>query len=347
MSEFLNRLGHDNFVWWLGVVEDRIDPLNLSRCRVRIFGSHNENKVEIPTDSLPWAQVVLPVNNTSTRTPMEGDYVFGFFLDGLSSQAPCILGIFPGIPQEFTNTTKGFSDPRTSEQIQSAPRKTVFSSGGVTEGTPSNYPSIVGEPTTSRLARAESLDKTIVEYKKNNLDQDVPTATGGSWSEPATDYAAKYPYNQVMETESGHIMEFDDTPSAERIHIAHRMGTFEEIGVDGSKVTKVVGDTYQILLKDNNVHIKGVYNLTVDGAATILVNGDVNIKTPQAATIDCNSATINASDTTINSPTTVNGDLNVSGQVTASGDVVGSGVSLSSHIHGGVQNGGGKTSPPV
>jgi phage baseplate assembly protein gpV len=125
------------------------------------------------------------------------------------------------------------------------------------------------------------------------------------------------------------------------------MGTFEEIGVDGSKVTKVVGDTYQILLKDNNVHIKGVYNLTVDGAATILVNGDVNIKTPQAATIDCNSATINASDTTINSPTTVNGDLNVSGQVTASGDVVGSGVSLSSHIHGGVQNGGGKTSPPV
>ena len=30
---------------------------------------------------------------------MEGDYVFGFFMDGLSSQAPAMLGVFPGIPQ--------------------------------------------------------------------------------------------------------------------------------------------------------------------------------------------------------------------------------------------------------
>jgi hypothetical protein len=30
---------------------------------------------------------------------MEGDYVFGFFLDGMSSQAPAMLGVFPAIPQ--------------------------------------------------------------------------------------------------------------------------------------------------------------------------------------------------------------------------------------------------------
>jgi hypothetical protein len=36
-------LGLNNFVWWFGVVEDRIDPLELGRCRVRCFGWHNES----------------------------------------------------------------------------------------------------------------------------------------------------------------------------------------------------------------------------------------------------------------------------------------------------------------
>jgi len=28
---------YGNFVWWQGVVEDRVDPLMLGRCRVRIL----------------------------------------------------------------------------------------------------------------------------------------------------------------------------------------------------------------------------------------------------------------------------------------------------------------------
>jgi hypothetical protein len=111
MSDFQNRLGHDDFVWWIGVVEDRFDPLNLGRCRVRIFGSHTENLQLVPTSSLPWATPLYPVNDSRTiSTPMEGDYVFGFFMDGLSSQAPAMLGVFPGIPQEDVNavTGKGF-----------------------------------------------------------------------------------------------------------------------------------------------------------------------------------------------------------------------------------------------
>lgn len=100
MSDFKNRLGHDNFIWWIGVVEDRFDPLNIGRCRVRIFGSHTDNLDELPTSSLPWAAPLYPVNNSKAfSAPMEGDYVFGFFMDGLSSQAPAMLGVFPAIPQ--------------------------------------------------------------------------------------------------------------------------------------------------------------------------------------------------------------------------------------------------------
>jgi hypothetical protein len=49
---------------------------------------------------LPWATPLYPINNSkSFSAPMEGDYVFGFFLDGMSSQAPAMLGVFPAIPQ--------------------------------------------------------------------------------------------------------------------------------------------------------------------------------------------------------------------------------------------------------
>ena len=110
MSDFKNRLGEDNFIWWIGVVEDRVDPLNLGRCRVRIFGAHTENLQELPTAGLPWATPLYPVNSSNSfGTPMEGDYVFGFFLDGMSKQVPSMIGVFPGIPQEEPKDGTGFS----------------------------------------------------------------------------------------------------------------------------------------------------------------------------------------------------------------------------------------------
>ena len=44
--------------------------------------------------------------------------------------------------------------------------------------------------------------------------------------------------------------EVDDTPNNGRIHEYHNAGTFYEIQADGSKTTKVVGDEYEITLKD-------------------------------------------------------------------------------------------------
>lgn len=40
------------------------------------------------------------------------------------------------------------------------------------------------------------------------------------------------------------------------------------------------------------------------------------------------------------------GDVEVTGKVTANGDVVGAGISLSTHVHGGVESGGSNTSGP-
>ena len=68
--------------WFFGIVEDRNDPLNLGRVRVRIFGRHSDNKQLIPTESLPWAQILLPTNNPNPYPSKEGDSVLGMFLDG-------------------------------------------------------------------------------------------------------------------------------------------------------------------------------------------------------------------------------------------------------------------------
>ena len=75
-------MGTDGFVWFVGVVEDRNDPSELGRVRVRCVGFHTEDKTRIPTEGLPWAHVMHPVTDPSMsgmgHTPsflVEGSWV--------------------------------------------------------------------------------------------------------------------------------------------------------------------------------------------------------------------------------------------------------------------------------
>ena len=47
-------MGKDGFVWFVGVVEDRLDPKHLGRLRVRALGYHTEDLGKLPTADLPW-----------------------------------------------------------------------------------------------------------------------------------------------------------------------------------------------------------------------------------------------------------------------------------------------------
>ena len=84
-----------------------------------------------------------------------------------------------------------------------------------------------------------------------------------------------YPFNKVWETETGHCFEVDDTPGNGRISNYHNSGTFEEIQADGTKITKVVGDGYDITLKDKRVEIRGSCDIHVAGDASLYVQGDM------------------------------------------------------------------------
>ena len=124
-------LGKNGFVWFYGVVEDRHDPLFLGRVRVRCIGWHTDNKTPgsgIPTDDLPWADVINPITSASMsgigRSPtgmVPGTHVFGFFRDGNEGQEPVVLGTLGGVPERLANPNVGFFDPRTPEQREHDP----------------------------------------------------------------------------------------------------------------------------------------------------------------------------------------------------------------------------------
>ena len=104
--------------FFIGVVEDRNDPLNLGRLRVRAFGIHSDSLAEVPVASLPWATPLMPMNCSSQSGighsptgPVEGTWCFGFFADGQELQQPFIMGTMYGAPNLKEATGKGFQDP--------------------------------------------------------------------------------------------------------------------------------------------------------------------------------------------------------------------------------------------
>lgn len=141
----------------------------------------------------------------------------------------------------------------------------------------------VAEPDINRLARGD-VNETIVMLKESQRTMGIPTAMdGGSWNQPNSPYGAKYPYNHVRETESGHVQEFDDTPGYERIHTYHRKGTFQETDANGTMVTKVVGDGYVLWDRNGYISIEGEANVTVAGNINVYCRSDANIEVAGSA----------------------------------------------------------------
>ena len=262
-----NFIGLEGFIWWVGVVEDRNDPEQLGRVRVRCFGWHTEKKEKIPTDSLPWAHPMMPVNNPNAYTPKEGDMVMGFFMDGENAQNPVIMGILPGKPEKKPDYEKGFSDP--GKDFSGRPKKPDDAAEAYPK---SKY---IKEATTNRLSRGKS-DSTVIATRTKNLKKSIVSAGGVTWSEPSPAFKPTYPYNNALETESGHALEFDDTPSQERVHLAHRKGSFIEIDKDGNRVEKVVNDNYQIVMGSDYVYISGKCSVTIGGDCNLKVGGNLN-----------------------------------------------------------------------
>ena len=151
------------------------------------------------------------------------------------------------------------------------------------------------EPTTPRLARGDYGNFAATsplgnspgyfgiigqKLKWKDVLGPIKTASGEEWHEPKPYYAAKYPYNHVHQSESGHIIEIDDTPGNERLHRFHRAGTFEEIGPLGQRIMKVANENYHIVLNNSYERVEGTKYVSCAGDFDIDCNV-MTIKTKQ------------------------------------------------------------------
>ena len=105
-----------SFLWWVGQIADdstwrknknpgkfittKDIPGWGERYKVRIIGLHDQGESVIPSEELPWAQIMYPVTagggqarSSQTSNLRQGMMVFGFFMDGQDQQIPVIMGV--------------------------------------------------------------------------------------------------------------------------------------------------------------------------------------------------------------------------------------------------------------
>jgi len=126
-------LGAGGFHWWVGqIMDDAKWRENIAdkkfegvsaipgwgyRYKVRIIGLHDREEETVPSDQLPWAQVMYPITAGggqagARQTPnlRQGMFVFGFFLDGQEQEVPVIMGVLGNNAQTKLGKTTGTTE---------------------------------------------------------------------------------------------------------------------------------------------------------------------------------------------------------------------------------------------
>ena len=148
-----------------------------------------------------------------------------------------------------------------------------------------------GDPTL------EDIPDSDVEVDPSNTgstsNQSTPDSKISGISEPTGRAAPEYPHNKVYQSPSGHLIEIDDTPGAERLHLYHMSGSYIEMFENGDIVIKAHQDLY--LLAGGEVK-----QLQKNNKAEI-VEGQSYEKT-QEKIMSTDNMTIEAKDMQVNSP---------------------------------------------
>ena len=187
------RIGMDGFAWWVGQIEasSALEKNNKGgyRYKVAIVGEHPKSREIVPTADLPWANVMMPVNQpfspgnitgaAAQLTP--GCWVVGFYLD-TDRQKPIIMGSIgqtPGSTVEKNTIRQDDPDSRFATGDRTAP----FEIDPKTDGDPSksNKSKQNGGPSDGTLlekkdgTKEERVDATHMKQniKDENWCQDV------------------------------------------------------------------------------------------------------------------------------------------------------------------------------
>ena len=131
MNLLENNFYGDNIRWFVAKVVNNNDPDKLGRVQIQIRGVHSTNESDIPQAHLPWASTLLPTTEGGTsgigKIPklLPNALVFGFFMDGKTSQLPLVIGHLiqeesPSIQQQRTAALNALA-PNLSKGANAGP----------------------------------------------------------------------------------------------------------------------------------------------------------------------------------------------------------------------------------
>lgn len=245
-------------LFFIGAIENNVDPRKEGRVQVRAFSVHGTNK-QVPTDALPWAIVVQGDYNPN-NIPKVNSWVFGVFLDGRDAQEPMVLGL---IPTQYVTAV----DPDKNGWGYIPP-------GDANELAHGSAPEDAYQPQQSRKLRGEYIQETSVLTQEMGRTVDVKIAgSDETWDEPGSAFNTEYPHNKVIET-AHHSIELDDTPGGERITVTHKSGSYIEIDSRGSTKHKTTGDHFDVMDRKQHVVVGGMSTVTIMGNSYVYVRGN-------------------------------------------------------------------------
>jgi len=99
---------------------------------------------------------------------------------------------------------------------------------------------------------------------------------GSTWTTAANTQVGSYPYINLSQTEAGHMDMKDDTPGNESMRRQHgTSGTYQHWYASGDADAVVKGNNFTVIVKDNNISIRGICNIEVYQDCKLTVHGDM------------------------------------------------------------------------
>jgi len=143
-----SKIGNDGFSWWVGQVEgtaaDEKNNKGGYRYKVAIVGRTPKKGDEVTTADLPWADVMMPVNQpfapgnitgaAAQLTP--GCWVLGFYLDH-DQNKPMIMGSIGQTPGSTSLIQEIRTDDEENRRFETGSRSGMYQVDPYTDGDPS------------------------------------------------------------------------------------------------------------------------------------------------------------------------------------------------------------------
>lgn len=114
---------------------------------------------------------------------------------------------------------------------------------------------------------------TVNQVLIDTANSTCSTPEEGTIREASPENDATTGKNRMYKSPSGHLVEIDDTPDAERIRVYHRTGSYMELNPAGTLVTKVVGSISTFVDFDLTEAIQGSHIQVVTGSSRLQVGG--------------------------------------------------------------------------